>query len=417
MKVIGQLGRNDWLEDEEIREIFNLLDNQALFVGGCVRDSLLGKSVKDIDIATKITPEEVSNRLRASGIKVIPAGISFGMVIALTRNTNRAIEITTLRKDIHTDGRHAKVAFGTDWQEDALRRDFTINAFYADKEGFVYDPLDNYEDLFSGKIRFIGDPEKRIKEDALRILRFFRFYAYYGSEEIERKSIQAIKNNLFLLKKLSRERIKEEFFKIIAASRAADVLKIMEQTGVLDFISEDIHDISALSQLIWLETRGIVLPGLTVDITRRLATILTLTSENILYQKKKLRLSNEEEKRLLALSCCRDILKLLKTLGILKTIYLYGKENVLDSLLIEFSKHRSSSSYLSFSEDRLFIAFLEEVTNSSVPRFPIKGSELQELGFKGASIGKTLKILEKEWLDHNFSLDKKQLLEYALKKV
>ncbi|MBR7159172.1 MAG: CCA tRNA nucleotidyltransferase [Alphaproteobacteria bacterium] len=417
MNAIGQISPNEWLQDSDIAEIFTLLDNQALFVGGCVRDALLGYPVKDIDLATKLLPEEVQARLNAAGIKTIPAGISFGMVMALTRRHNRAIEITTLRKDIATDGRHAVVSFGTDWYEDALRRDFTINAFYADKDGLVYDPLDNFEDLSAGRIRFIGNPEQRIKEDALRILRFFRFYAYYGHESMDKTALNAIKANAFMLQKLSKERIKEEFFKIIMSPRPDIILKTMEQSGVLAFIDKEIHDIPALNQLVWLETRGIVLKGLQPDLIRRLAVILPLSPDKIMAQKKNLRLSNLQKKRLCELSLEGEILAALKNIGILKTLYKYGKENVIDSLLLAFARQRAGACHLSFAEDEPFITLLEEASSAEIPQFPLHGADLKALGFSGKSLGEKLTELEKTWLDYNFSLDKNQLLEYVQKKV
>ncbi len=417
MEAIGQISANEWLRDSDIQELFTLLEDKAMFVGGCVRDALLFRPVKDIDIATEFTPDEVTAKLSAAGIKTVPAGISFGMVMAITRTRKQAIEITTLRKDIATDGRRATVVFGTNWHEDALRRDFTVNAFYADKEGLVYDPLDNFADLSAGKIRFIGDASERIKEDALRILRFFRFYAYYGQGSPDKNALKAIGENSALLKKLSKERIKEEFFKIMLSPHPDIILESMQRSGILDFITPDIRDIPTLGQLVWLETRGIVLSGIEPDLIRRLAAILPLDTDKITAQKKNLRLSNLENKELEEISHAPEIISFLNNQGLEKSLYTFGRKNVIAAVLLFWAKQRAEASYISFADDNAKIRLLESACSVPVPEFPLRGLDLEVLGLTGKSIGETLKNLEKYWLDSNFTPDKKQLLEYAMKKV
>jgi poly(A) polymerase len=203
---------------EEAKSIFSALENQdksnkLMFVGGCVRKLLNKELVNDIDIATNLSPDELKNILRENNINFIETGIAHGTITVVINKIK--FEITTLRKDVSTDGRHANVEFISDWEMDAKRRDFTINAIYSDLKGAIYDPLDGLKDLKNGIVKFIGDPNKRIREDYLRILRYFRFYTQYSNHQHDIEIIQAIKKNLNGIRKISKERILDELFKIL----------------------------------------------------------------------------------------------------------------------------------------------------------------------------------------------------------
>ena len=227
----------------------------ARFVGGAVRDTLLGLEVSDIDIATDHPPEAAMKRLRAAGITVVPTGIKHGTVTAVL--PDGPIEVTTLRRDVETHGRHATVAFTDDWQEDASRRDFTINALYADPaSGAVYDPFDGLDDLAARRVRFIGDPIARIAEDHLRILRYFRFHARFGGVEMDAAALEACAERANDLMALSRERIADEMTKLLPTQRAPEVLAVMVERGILRAVLPEIgaEGVARLEQVAARET-------------------------------------------------------------------------------------------------------------------------------------------------------------------
>ena len=200
------------------------------FVGGCVRDAVLGRDAKDVDIATPDPPETVIALLEAAGLKAVPTGIAHGTVTAVADGT--PFEVTTLRHDVETDGRHAKVAFTDDWVADAARRDFTLNALYCDADGALYDPVGGIEDARRGRVRFVGDARARIEEDALRLLRFFRFHAHYGRGEADATALAACRELAPLLANLSGERLRDETLKLLAAPESAPVVALMIDMGV-----------------------------------------------------------------------------------------------------------------------------------------------------------------------------------------
>lgn len=205
-----------WMREAETQKIMHLLNPdglQTMFVGGCVRNTLLSQKVEDIDLATQLTPDKVTSLLEDASVKVIPTGLDHGTVTAVI--DGKAFEITTLRQDVETDGRHAVIRFSESWEEDARRRDFTINALYMDMNGGVYDPLDQgLADIESQTFVFVGDAEQRIKEDYLRILRYFRFHALYGKGDMDTHALDACRKHAGRVEGLSRERITQEFLKI-----------------------------------------------------------------------------------------------------------------------------------------------------------------------------------------------------------
>ena len=222
-----------WMISPAARRIMRILNGGAaeplaLFVGGCVRNALAGEAVTDIDIATRLTPPEVMERCAAADIRAIPTGIDHGTVTAVVDGA--PFEITTLRRDVETDGRHAVVAFSQDWREDAQRRDFTMNTLLADSGGHVYDPTgQGISDLAAGRVVFVGDPAQRIAEDYLRILRFFRFHARYGKGAPDAAALAACAAAADRIATLSRERISQEFFRILAAENPAPILRLMSR--------------------------------------------------------------------------------------------------------------------------------------------------------------------------------------------
>ncbi len=219
----------------------------ARFVGGCVRDALIGRAVSDVDLATPERPERVIELLNAAGIKAVPTGIEHGTVLAVA--DGHPFEITTLRRDVETDGRRAVVAFTDDWVEDAARRDFTMNALSAEPDGTVHDPFGGVADLLAGRVRFVGDPETRIREDVLRILRFFRFHAHYGHGAPDAAGLAACRKLASLLPGLSAERIAAEILRLLGASDPASTIVLMREAGVLAPILPEAVDIGQLRGL------------------------------------------------------------------------------------------------------------------------------------------------------------------------
>ncbi|MBS3928832.1 MAG: CCA tRNA nucleotidyltransferase, partial [Sphingomonadales bacterium] len=258
-----------WLLREDLARLIAALGaRNARYVGGAVRDTLLGEPVKDIDLATLLEPREVMRRLKAQGIQAIPTGIEHGTVTAVLPGGN--VEITTLRRDVATDGRRATVAFATEWQDDAARRDFTINALYADPaSGEVFDYFGGLDDLAARRVRFIGDAGQRIREDHLRILRYFRFQARFGGQAADTESESACKALAATLKGLSRERVGMEMMNLLALPDPAPTVARMAALGVLAVVLPE-ADVAALAALVAEEAKQEVAP----DPLRRLAALL-----------------------------------------------------------------------------------------------------------------------------------------------
>src|SRR6185369_10628005 len=242
---------------------------EARFVGGCVRDALLGRESADIDLATPALPEDIIAALEGAGIKAVPTGIAHGTVTAVVSVPGvppRHFEITTLRRDVETYGRHARVAFDADWSEDAARRDFTINALYLDPDGTVHDPVGGLEDLEAHHVRFVGEPAKRIAEDVLRVRRYYRFEARFGRGEGDRAAREACRNAVPLLPSLSAERVAQEVLRLLAVANPVPALRMMREDGVLDALLPEAGNIDRLARLIAIEPE--------IDSERRLAGLL-----------------------------------------------------------------------------------------------------------------------------------------------
>jgi poly(A) polymerase len=237
MEAVGQLPPQDWLTFPETVKVMNALmagGNTVRFVGGCVRDALAGRAISDVDIATTEPPTKVVRLLKDAGIQVVPIGLDHGSVLAV--QPHMTYHITTLRADLETYGRHALVNYIDDWKEDAVRRDFTMNALYADLDGTFYDPAGGLEDIKTGCVRFIGDPMERIQEDYLRILRFFRFQAYYGKVPPAQEQLEACQQTAPHLRQLSGERVWYELKRLLLADNPTAVLEQMEAYGILSVL-------------------------------------------------------------------------------------------------------------------------------------------------------------------------------------
>ena len=400
---------------ENIREakiIFSHLndigqESKVRFVGGCVRKALRGEHIDDVDLATTLVPDEVKKRLSQNNIKVIDTGISHGTVTAILNK--KKFEITTLRKDVSTDGRHANVKFTLNWHEDAARRDFTINAIYVDIEGRIFDPLNGISDLQNGVIKFIGSPDDRIQEDYLRILRYFRFFTQYSKKKYDQDIIRSFKKYINGLNKVSNERIFDEFKKILK-------LKNIGNLFIDDVCKEIILNI--IPQIKYYE-RLQIFNELNQKMRNNydncliLALLIADTSNNYEYFCHKYKTSNIIKNRLQNISINFKNLEnksFYLENNIKKLIYLSNKNSVKD--LLFFSICANNKIKITDIEKLLLFA-----NTYKVPKFPISGDYLKRHGYKtGQELGKKLKTLEEEWIKNDFVVDKK-VIEKSLGNV
>ncbi len=369
-----------WRKRRGMARVLNALgadEGLTRYVGGAVRDDLLGLKVSDVDLATKIRPEDVMTRLQTARIKAVPTGIDHGTITAVS--DGHAVEITSLRRDVSTDGRRATVAFTDDWQEDAARRDFTINALSADPvTGELFDYFGGLEDLEARRVRFIGDPLARIAEDHLRILRFFRFHARFGSGEPDAAAVDACAARANDLMALSRERIADEILKLLGMADPAPTVGVMLQRGILKPVLPEIapESLCDLEALLDSERSARVAP----DPLRRLAALLPrdpALAEDIAAR---LRFSNKAKKRL-SCAASTDLSSSPQALA-----YRVGSDCAIDRLLLAGQ-----------SADAAAIA------GWKAPRLPIGGGELIARGLKeGPIVARTLRTIEDRWVADGF---------------
>ncbi len=377
----------DWLNSEAssaVMSLFSQAGKQAYFVGGCVRNALLDLPASDLDIATNAPPELVLKLARNASLKAIPTGIEHGTITVIHGDT--AFEVTTFRRDVQTDGRRAVVAFADNITDDARRRDFTMNALYADAQGQVFDPLDGLPDLLARRVRFIDDAAQRIAEDHLRILRFFRFFAWYGDPEngLDAEGLAACAAGADGIERLSRERIGAEMRKLLAAENPAPATAAMAQAGILARVLPG-ADARALPVLVHLEQQL----GLPAQWQRRL---LVLGGEDV---PARLRLSKAEEKSLTA------GLKIIETgMAPVKAGYLFGQEIAQNALL-------ASAALLSAEVDPQNIG---EITRGAKAVFPVSARDLMP-EFTGKALGVRLEQLQEAWFKSGLRASKSELLD------
>ncbi len=362
---------------------------EALFVGGCVRNALLGVEVEDVDIATVHEPDEVMARLEAAGIKAIPTGIEYGTVTAVIGD--QRFEITTLRKDVETDGRRAVVAFTTDWSEDAQRRDFTMNTLLADQDGQVFDPTgDGVRDLTQRRVIFVGDASQRIVEDYLRILRFFRFHALYGKGEPDHDALKACEVGAGKIKTLSKERITQEFFKIISSDSPHEVLDLMFSHNILKsfnkygYKSDFMRDVCTFQKRFGLgftSSRLLVLIGLDLDHVTGLEEFLLIP-----------KIFRRDMQAICDVLALPD---LSAEHDVRVAVYKFGRVPSAQAMMIELAQDRINNKDAS--------AGLEIIQNWQIPNFPVSGEDLIAQGHKpGPELGAELERMEEEWIARGF---------------
>jgi poly(A) polymerase len=391
--------KHEWMRWPETRAVMAALKSgggEARFVGGAVRNALLGQPVTDVDIATPLTPEEVTKRLEKAGLQAVPTGIAHGTVTAVA--SGKPFEVTTLRRDVSTDGRRAVVAFTKDWNEDASRRDFTMNALYANPDGEVFDPMGGVADLKAGRVRFVGDPATRIREDYLRILRLFRFHAWYGKGELDKAALAAAVAEKLGLKQLSGERVQKELLRLLAARDPAPTLCVMERTGILSEILPLRLSLARLEHLVAIDTASKFPP----DAILRLAALMPSDANAARALAERLKLSNAGRDRLIAATSGIKIGTAQRDAQAL--LYRLGAQQFKDLVFLRWAADEKTPA-------AQWRALIELANTWRKPQFPLDGRDAMAAGVKeGPAVGKMLGDLEQWWIENDFKPDRAALL-------
>ena len=409
-------GKADWLSNKHLQRLLAVLSQngeEARVAGGAVRNTLLGQPVTDIDIATTTLPGETVERAKAAGFKTVPTGIEHGTITVVA--AGRPYEVTTLRDDIETDGRRAKVRFGRDWRRDAERRDFTINALYATADGAIVDLVGGLADLDSRTVRFIGDGETRIREDFLRILRFFRFFAWYGAGRPDAEALKACARLKDGLDQLSAERVWTELKKLLSAPDPSRALLWMRQASVLTRILPESEKwgIDLIHPLVKAEADF----GWQADPLFRLEALVPPDAARTRVLAERLKLSSAEAARLKMWAKAVTVAPTTTEAALARTLYDGDRQAVLDRLRLALATARAKA----VSDDKAMIEaagysrLIRFAERWEKPGFPLKGGDLAALGFQpGPRLGAALKKLEGEWIASGFSLDRTALLARAV---
>ena len=398
---------NKLVKNKKVLRLFKVVERHGgvvRFVGGAVRDALKGIEGSDLDFATNLSPDELVEACTEEGLKTVAIGIKYGTVGVMIDDS--LVEVTSLRKDIKTDGRHAEVEFTDNWEEDASRRDLTINAVYADEKGNVFDYYNGIEDLEKGVVRFIGSANQRIKEDYLRILRFFRFYSMFGVGEPDKKAVEACAENAENLKNLAMERIKEEMLKILLTKNAVKTIEVMQNNNIMSYIMPDAKYLDSLDFIKKL-VNGRVLEN------KALLYLFTMYQPDVPFAEnlaQRLKFSKKERQKFVSWAE-EDITlnQLLEDKSRLCLAYEYGKEFCLEKLLLITARNKEPLPN--------FWGLYDAIEHMEVPTFPLRGQDLVDKGVETAQIGRILKEREQAWINSGFRLSKEELLEPKYNKV
>ncbi len=393
------------LEQNDVAQVFDLFEtyqkNSIYVVGGSIRDALLNREIKDIDFATSLKPKTITEILNKENIKFIDVGIDHGTVTAIINE--RKFEITTFRNDIFTDGRHAQVSFSNSLEEDALRRDFTINAMYLDKGGNLIDPKDGKTDLENRVVRFIGNPDERIKEDYLRILRYFRFLALFGDISPDAEVMKTIKANLDKLSVVSKERQWSELKSILSLNAPNNAISAMSEIGLLDVYFDGTSINDAFVNLIEIESRI----SLSIDPILRLSTLIENSLDKANTIIKKLPLSKSDSTDLLKLSTLnKKIVSYMSMKEVRYLLYLLDRDGFQKQILINWAKDTNNKNEVNWRS-------LYEVAQSwEKPSFALTAKDVINMGIsQGPMVGDILKEVEEWWAENDFIDDKFSLIE------
>lgn len=415
MQPVEMLSPQAWNQDPNTHHLMEVFENSSItarFVGGCVRDGLLNRPVSDVDIAVDVPPDEVIRVLTSKQIKTIPTGIEHGTVTAVL--DHHSYQITSLRADIETDGRHAKVEFTKDWEQDAARRDFTINALYADKDGRVYDPCkQGLSDLRQGHVRFIGNPLERIEEDSLRILRFFRFSAYYAIDSLDPISFKACVILANRLTNLSAERIQYEIQRLFQAPNPTAIFNQMNKVGLLKILFPFMDDFnSSIKRLDALQRIDSALRLPPSALCRFVALFLSPEGDQVCQRLKFSRKLEGKFKEIYTHALSEPKIPP-SVFDVKKNLYLKGPGYVqaLYSLLASQELMQETKSI-----DDILKWLKPTITLTKewhFPEFPLKGDDLLKVGIpQGPAIADTLEKTQDWWIHQNFKPDKNACLHY-----
>ncbi|HVE05057.1 MAG TPA: CCA tRNA nucleotidyltransferase [Rhizomicrobium sp.] len=393
--------RHTWLTDAKTRAVLDALGPDSRFVGGAVRNALLGCEVSDIDIATPLLPDVVAKRLTAAGLGAVPTGVEHGTITAIASGT--PFEVTTLRRDVATDGRRAVVAYTTDWKEDAARRDFTMNALYATADGEVIDLVGGVADLNAGRVHFVGDATTRIREDYLRILRLFRFHAWYGKGEIDAEALRAAAAEKAGLAQLSGERVQKELLRLLEAENPAPVLRTMAAAGILSVLLPGALSITRLEHLAAIDAEAFFTP----DPLLRLAALLPNDVSVADAVAAKLKLSNTQALRVADIAGAKEkIVSYLSVKEVRKLLYRIDTGPFKDRVFLKWADDAKNSNAVQW---RMLLAVADAWER---PRFPLSGREVMLAGVpEGPLVGKILAEVEDWWVDADFTEDEFSLAE------
>ena len=385
-----------WLKHGAVARLLAVLDRdgeEARVVGGAVRNALLHLPVGEVDVATSAVPQEVVRRVKAAGWKAVPTGIDHGTVTVVI--DKHPFEVTTLRQDVETFGRKARVEFGRDWVADAQRRDFTINALSASATGQVFDHVGGLDDIAARRVRFIGDPAQRIAEDYLRILRFFRFHAYFASGAPDAAGLAACIRARAGLDQLSRERVRMELVKLVVAPRAAATLWVMADSGILGTVLGGVAYVSSFEKLAACEAAM----GFEPDAVRRLGALGVAVREDAERLAERLRLSNAEAQRLFALDGWWRVAPAAGEQPAHALLYRLGPQSFVDRVLVAWSRAPAEAA----DDDAAWRALTTLPQRWTSPVFPLKSADFLRRGVpKGPALGAALRAAEQAWIAADF---------------
>lgn len=401
------LGQPYWMTAPATAAVLDALEavggpDCARFVGGCVRNALVGRPIDDIDIATRLTPEQVTQALQAARIRALPTGVEHGTVTAVSNHLPH--EITTLRRDVSTDGRRATVAFTDDWHEDAERRDFTLNALYARRDGGIFDPTGHgVADARAGRIVFVGEPEQRLREDHLRNLRFFRFYAWFGKGAPDPAAVAACAALKDSVDNLAAERISKELLKLLAADDPRAAVRLMAETGVLEVVLKLSADLGRFEALCGIEGDQLF----ENDPVLRLAALLPNDQVAAARLAERLRLSNPDRDRIVAALSPTPVLKSwMSPREIRREVYRGGQGTFRDRAKLAWAAAPRTATTMQW---RGLIALAD---GWSPPSLPLTGEEVMNAGVpKGPLVGQVIREVEDWWVDNDFLDDKLSIIE------
>ena len=392
-------------KETEVKKIFQLIEgfsntSEIRYVGGCVRKVINEEVVDDIDLAVNLNPNEISKIFEKNNIKFYETGIDHGTITALINN--KKFEITSLRRDVLTDGRHAKIEFLNDWYEDAYRRDFTINSIYADIDGNLFDPFDGKKDLENGEIKFIGEADKRIKEDYLRILRYVRFFLNYSKKKHEASTTKIIKQNLDGFNKISPERLLDEFKKLVSSQGFAKLTKDIFCSEIIKLIFPQFKNINIFKKLNNFAKENIN----NLDFVFLISLMIIDGSDNADYFIYKFNLSKKDQKRILFLNnffSKKINSKIFSVKNLRKILYFNGKQALLD--LLYFQVFRSKKI------DKKLVNFIKLFKDEEVPVLPLKAKTLiTKYNIPaGKELGVQLKKVENKWINNNFKISDEEI--------